>query len=617
VKKSAAEWADARLEQRASFDYAFAFIFLAALHGVSALKVLLILRINYQIGTTLPRRWVPSATWIFNIGTLFANELCRGYRLRDLALLLSPSQPLSTSASDGFFVAWASTLDGWGGIMPRWEILFNITILRLVSFNMDLYWSRGSRSSSPIEVCHVVGSHRSEADVGKKKQLDPANLSERDRVSIPAQAKDFSFRNYVAYAIYAPLYLTGPILTFNDYISQLRYRPASLATSRTWRYALRFVLCLVAMEVTLHLVWVGAISKANPDWSSYTPAQISLLSFFTLHIIWLKLLLPWRLFRLWALVDGIDPPENMLRCPSNNYSTLAFWRSWHRSYNRWLVRYIFVPLGGAHFGSWRAAARSVATYLAVFTFVALWHDIQLRLLIWGWLIVLFILPEATAVYLFPQRKWESRPTAYRVLCGLGAVANILMMISANLVGFAVGLDGLEAILRGILHDWSGMPSPHPFPPSSSGRPSPLWRRSLRAWAFLLLTLKQACCSSSRRVRRYSSAHRSCLRYGRRSCAGASRSSVDGILYCICKARARGLGMGGYRTSKTAALGFTIPCRLLSNPQPKGHGSGARKSLSLQWTLDRFVTLSRGLGTVTAPPCNLRKAPGAFRRTYIA
>ena len=27
--------------------------------------------------------------------------------------------------------------------------------------------------------------------------------------------------------------------------------------------------------------------------------------------------------------------------------------------------------------------------LAVFTFVALWHDINLKLLVWGWLVVLF------------------------------------------------------------------------------------------------------------------------------------------------------------------------------------------------------------------------------------
>lgn len=289
----------------------------------------------------------------------------------------------------------------------------------------------------------------------KKKGLDPANLSERDRISIPADIKDFSFRNYLAYALYAPLYIAGPILTFNDYISQAKHRAASIEWPRTIRYGIRFLLALLSMELVLHYDYVGAISKAAPIWSDYTAAQLSLLSFFNLHIIWLKLLLPWRMFRLWALVDGIDPPENMVRCVSNNYSTQLFWRAWHRSYNRWLIRYIYIPLGGSSFRNWRTTARSIITFLLVFTFVALWHDIKLRLLIWGWLIVLFMVPEWTASYFFPKRKWENRPTEYRMLCCVGAVANVLMMISANLVGFAVGLDGLRSILSSILHDWSG------------------------------------------------------------------------------------------------------------------------------------------------------------------
>ncbi len=280
-------------------------------------------------------------------------------------------------------------------------------------------------------------------------------MSEKDRISIPADVNDYSFRNYVAYAIYAPLYLTGPIMTFNDYISQAKHRPSSIEKPRTIRYGVRFVLVLLAMELILHYDYVGAISKASPVWSDYTAAQLSLLSFFNLHLIWLKLLLPWRLSRLWALIDGMDPPENMTRCVSNNYSTQQFWRAWHRSYSRWLVRYLFVPLGGSSFRNWRAIARSIVTYICVFTFVALWHDIQLRLLIWGWLIVLFMLPEFAAAALFPKRKWESRPTEYRMLCCFGAVFNVLMMITANLVGFAVGLDGLESIIRSILHDWSG------------------------------------------------------------------------------------------------------------------------------------------------------------------
>ncbi|KAK3394331.1 MBOAT, membrane-bound O-acyltransferase family-domain-containing protein [Podospora didyma] len=434
------EAANARLRQRTTFDYTFAIIYLIALHGFSAFKILLILFLNFKIATGgLPRKYIPAATWTFNVCVLFANELCRGYKFRSIALLFAGPSAGDMLSDPSVLVRLGEWLDSYGGIMSRWQILFNITILRLVSFNLDYYWSLNSRSSSPLE-----------------KQLDPANLSERDRVTISAAPGDYCFRNYIGYTIYAPLYLTGPIITFNEYISQSRYKSATIETARTVRYALRFLLVLLSMEVLLHYDYVGAITKAGADWSSYTAAQTSLLSFFNLHIIWMKLLLPWRLFRLWALVDGIDPPENMLRCVSNNYSTLSFWRAWHRSYYRWLLRYIYIPLGGTNFRSWRDSARSVITYLVVFTFVAMWHDIQLNLLIWGWLIVFFFLPEIAASYIFPRHKWESRPTTYRMMCCAGGVANVLMMVSANLVGFAVGWDGLQSILKGILYDYSGL-----------------------------------------------------------------------------------------------------------------------------------------------------------------
>ncbi|RQM08373.1 hypothetical protein DH86_00002617 [Scytalidium sp. 3C] len=428
----------ARLEQRASFDFGFALIFLCALHGFSALKVLAILLVNFSIATRLPRNYIPVATWIFNIGILFANELCQGYKYAAIADFLSPI-PASAGQGESLLHAWGAWLDSHGGIMSRWEVLFNLTVLRLISFNLDYYWSLDRRAGSPIE-----------------KQLDPSNLSERDRVSIPADARDYSFRNYVAYAIYAPLYLTGPIITFNEYISQCKYAPKTIATTRTAKYGIRFLLCLLSMEVLLHFDYCVAISKANPNWGDYTPAQLSMLSFFNLHIIWLKLLIPWRFFRLWALIDGIDPPENMVRCVSNNPSALAFWRAWHKSYNRWLIRYIYIPLGGSSSKDWVSIARSIMNYIAVFTFVALWHDINLNLLIWGWLIVLFMLPEVIGGLLFPKKRWLSRPRAYQIISGLGITANILMMMSANLVGFAVGVDGLKSIVSNIFHDYHGL-----------------------------------------------------------------------------------------------------------------------------------------------------------------
>ncbi|OAX78770.1 hypothetical protein ACJ72_06920 [Emergomyces africanus] len=447
--------ADLRLKRRVTFDYYFALIFIAALHGFSALKVLAILAINYNIATKLPRNKIPAATWIFNIGILFANELSHGYQYADIARVLTWAISASGEGEDNILVSCGKWFDGCGGLIPRWDILFNLTVLRLISFNLDYYWSLDYRSASPIE----------------KKQLDPSALSERDRVSIPAHRSAFNPTNYIAYVLYSPLYLTGPILTFNDYISQQRYPPASITKTRTILYGVRFLLALLCMEVILHYIYVVAISQSSPNWSLYTPFQLSMLGYFNLHHIWLKLLLPWRFARLWALIDGVDPPENMVRCMSDNFSALAFWRGWHRSFNRWIVRYLYVPLGGGgsrrnkvkssnvngtSFSPILAKARGLLNFLLVFTFVALWHDINLRLLMWGWLITLFVLPEIIGTTLFPAHKWRDSPTMYRVLCGAGTVFNILLMMAANLVGFAVGIDGLKGLVSGIVGSPAGL-----------------------------------------------------------------------------------------------------------------------------------------------------------------
>jgi D-alanyl-lipoteichoic acid acyltransferase DltB (MBOAT superfamily) len=60
------------------------------------------------------------------------------------------------------------------------------------------------------------------------------------------------------------------------------------------------------------------------------------------------------------------------------------------------VRYIYIPLGGAK--------NVVLSTLLVFTFVALWHDLSFKLLAWGWLVSLFILPEIVARQLAPASK---------------------------------------------------------------------------------------------------------------------------------------------------------------------------------------------------------------------
>jgi hypothetical protein len=138
---------DARLERRTTFDFVFALIFLTALHGFSVFKVVFILYLNYSLATKLPKKYVVPATWIFAVGTLFANEIFNGYPYAKIEKFIMPWTTPSK-------LSWGSWLDGYSGIMPRWAILFNLTVLRLVSFNIDYYWSLDHRAGSPLEVRH-------------------------------------------------------------------------------------------------------------------------------------------------------------------------------------------------------------------------------------------------------------------------------------------------------------------------------------------------------------------------------------------------------------------------------------------------------------------------------
>jgi D-alanyl-lipoteichoic acid acyltransferase DltB (MBOAT superfamily) len=260
-------------------------------------------------------------------------------------------------------------------MLPRWHVFFNFGMLRLVSYNMDYYWQ-----------CKKPRS---------KQQIFNEEITDRERINTPCLTTDYNYFNFLTYILYTPLYICGPIITFNDFTSQIRF-PSSKITSRyVMMYAVRLAAVILVMEFTLHYLYVVAISKAQA-WNNDTPLQLSMIGYFNLVIIWMKLLIPWRFFRLWALADGIYPEENMIRCMSNNFSAQRFWKSWHRSFNRWTIRYIYIPLGGSNYFAF--------SMWVVFTFVAIWHDIELKLLAWGWLICLFLLPEIIASRLFTFKK---------------------------------------------------------------------------------------------------------------------------------------------------------------------------------------------------------------------
>ncbi|KAG4302389.1 hypothetical protein PCK1_001371 [Pneumocystis canis] len=379
------------MQRRILYNNIYSLIYLIILHGTSTIKIYIIVCINYGISYVFScRKLNPILTW--------------GY-------------------SFSFFHHKLSFLDRYEGLIPRWQIHFNITVLRLISYNLDYYWSKN-------------------AD-GVEKQASDSQLTEKNRINMPCIEADYCLRNFLAYTFYAPLYFSGPIISFNNFISQLRYPSKSISSLWIGKYLLRFLFCFFLLEGILHFFYVTAIARTGA-WDGNSLFQISMIGFFNLQIIWLKLLIIWRFFRFWALCDKIDPSENMIRCINNNYSFMCFWRAWHRTFNRWIIRYIYLPLGGSKL--------LAVNIFIIFTFVAFWHDISLKLFAWGWLVTLFIFPEIIVRRIFQSEKlknWQG----YRYLSAIGAAINIIMMMIVNLIGFCLGINNVRQVVSHMFVDY--------------------------------------------------------------------------------------------------------------------------------------------------------------------
>jgi len=112
-----------------------------ALHGSSSLKIFAIISLNFIIAKKCRASLLgPLLTWLFNGLVLFSNELYHGYKFEVLP-------GLAALVSFNVFVFFEKvqvltpSQDSFSGIYPRWHVIFNITMLRLISFNMDYYWA--------------------------------------------------------------------------------------------------------------------------------------------------------------------------------------------------------------------------------------------------------------------------------------------------------------------------------------------------------------------------------------------------------------------------------------------------------------------------------------------
>ena len=231
--------------------------------------------------------------------------------------------------------------NGSGG-MYAWQFPVNFLILRIVSYSIDYhhacrYYAQQSHSSLPLNSSTKHSAHQS------MKMKDDKEDQQEQKDDFMESSPDFhrpleEYTNiiyFLSYILYVPLYMAGPIISYNSFIYYAHYPNTS--PENILLYGLRWVGCFLVMEYLSHRFPFFAVIQAGL-FPYLDINEIIVVAYMTLQLMWLKFLLIWRFFRLWALADGCNPPENMLKCMSNNCSLEEFWRSWHASFNQFLIK---------------------------------------------------------------------------------------------------------------------------------------------------------------------------------------------------------------------------------------------------------------------------------------
>ncbi|CAG9572843.1 conserved hypothetical protein [Leishmania major strain Friedlin] len=437
-------------------------------------------RVSFRVSMTV--------MWVMHVLVLFLNYHAGGYRFAWLGL---------------------SFLDNLWSPLIQWTTQYSISVLRMISFNSDLWESvsygeeRRQKSLAKhahtcIDCAQIRDRHRHAVS-----SLPPEALScYKCRTECSRHVEEFTLSAYLGYIFYLPLFMAGPVSSFNAYVSYQHYSARSVEGKAIRRYGLRLLSRATLLATMMHYVPIMAIlltpapsssgaaeavsaagaiaaegaalarsmgamavttssfpagnalrNMVSTTTATTTPtaAAVTLsvmeqmgvtekasLFLLTLAFLWAKLDVMWRFFRFFALLDGFDPPEDMPHCFANAVSIQCFWRDWHASFNLWIVRYMYIPMGGSR--------TKFLSIFPIFFFIAIWHDIELRLIFWAAIICIAFIPEIAVTLFFSSEnpvviRIKRSPLMWRFLRVLGTQLALIELTVANLVGFSVGTTG--------------------------------------------------------------------------------------------------------------------------------------------------------------------------------
>lgn len=218
------------------------------------------------------------------------------------------------------------------------------------------------------------------------------------------ETEEYGIIDYALFVTFFPQLVAGPIVTHSEMLPQFKdttKRP--FQPELFMRGIVLFTLGLFK-KVILADTFGGAVNWGYANISRLDSTNALLVMLFYSIQLYFDFSGYCDMARGLGNLFGIQLPVNF-DSPYKSATIIEFWKRWHITLNRFLTKYVYIPLGGNRKGN----VRTYRNLLIVFFVSGVWHGAGWTFLIWGLLHgIFYILTKMCSSFMEKIPKWMGR-----------------------------------------------------------------------------------------------------------------------------------------------------------------------------------------------------------------
>ncbi|KYQ57855.1 Protein-cysteine N-palmitoyltransferase Rasp, partial [Trachymyrmex zeteki] len=199
-----------------------------------------------------------------------------------------------------------------------------------------------------------------------------------------------NFIQKLAYCLYLPTLFLGPLILYHEFVESINQSHQYWSCQKFLTFMLnliRYMFWCIFTELLLHFIYINAIQYHLQVLQNLNSWGLFGLGYCMGQFFFIKYVVIYGTCSNLCYLDDIKAPSQP-KCIARIHLYSDMWKHFDRGLYKFLIRYIYVPIRKSD----RCFGKLFASFLC-FTFVFIWHGIQINIFIWALLNFIGILIE--------------------------------------------------------------------------------------------------------------------------------------------------------------------------------------------------------------------------------